>query len=343
MSNSVTPWTVAHHTPLSMGFSGKNTGVGSHFLLQRIFPNQGLKLGQILYHLNHLGSPKALTVWTTANCGIFLKRWEYQSLTISWETCMRVKIGKGVRQGCILPPCLFNLFAECMQNAGLDDSQAGIKIARRNINNIRYVDDTTLMAESKEDLNSLLSSQITADSDWSHEIKRHLLLGRKAMTNLDSLLKSKDITLRTKFLIVKAMVFPAVMYGCESWALKKAEHQRIGAFELWCWGRFWLPWTARRSNQSILKEVNPEYSLEGLRSWNSNTLAIWCEELTHWKRPKCWERLKAKGEGSARGWDGWIASPTHWRHEFEQTPKYSEEQENQECYSPWGCQESDII
>jgi len=118
---------------------------------------------------------------------------------------------------------LFNLYAECMQNAGLDDSQAGIKIARRNINNIRYVDDTTLMAESKEDLNSLLSSQITADNDLSHEIKRHLLLGRKAMANLDSLLKSKDITLRTKFLIVKAMVFPAVMYGCESWALKKAD------------------------------------------------------------------------------------------------------------------------
>ena len=110
-----------------------------------------------------------------------------------------------------------------------------------------------------------LSSRITADSDYSHEIKRCLLLGRKAMTNLDSILKSRDITLPTKITIVKAMVFPVVMYGCESWTTKKAECQRIDAFELWCW-RILLrvPWTARRSNQSILKKINPEYSLEGL-------------------------------------------------------------------------------
>jgi len=105
-------------------------------------------------------------------------------------------------------------------------------------------------------------SKITADGDCSHEIKRHLLLGRKAMTNLDSILKSRDITLSTKVRLVKAMVFPVVMYGCESWTIKKAEHQRINAFELWCWRRLLrVPWTAGRSNQSILKEISPEYSL----------------------------------------------------------------------------------
>ena len=104
-------------------------------------------------------------------------------------------------------------------------------------------------------------SKITSDGECSHEIKRHLLLGRKVMTNLDSILKSRDITLLTKVHLVKAMVFPVVMYGCERWTMKKAEHQRIGAFELWCWRRLLrVPWTARRSNQSILKEINPEYS-----------------------------------------------------------------------------------
>ena len=109
-------------------------------------------------------------------------------------------------------------------------------------------------------------SKITANGDCSHEIKRHLLLGRKVITNLDSTLKSRDITLPTKIHLVKAMVFPVVMYGCESWIIKKAEHQRIDAFELWCWRRLLrVPWTARRSKQSILKETSPEYSLEGLR------------------------------------------------------------------------------
>ena len=108
-------------------------------------------------------------------------------------------------------------------------------------------------------------SKITADGDYSHEIKRHLLLGRKAMTNLDSILKSRDIILPTKVCLVKPIVFPVVMYGCESWTIKKAEHQRTDAFELWCWRRLLrVPWTARRSNQSILKEISPEYSLEGL-------------------------------------------------------------------------------
>ena len=119
-------------------------------------------------------------------------------------------------------------------------------------------------------------SKITADGDCSHEIERHLLLGRKAMTNLDSILKSKDITLETKVHTVKAMVFPVVMYGCESWTIKKAMHCRIDAFELWCWRRLSkVPWTVRRSNQSILKEISPEYSLEGLMNIEAETPILW--------------------------------------------------------------------
>ena len=198
-----------------------------------------------------------------------------------------------------------------MQNAWLDEAQARIKIARRNINNLRYADDTTLMAESEEELKCLLmkvkeesekaslklkiqkmktmasspitpwkidqetmetvtdfiflGSKITADGDYSHEIKRCLLLGRKVLTNLDGILKSRDVALPTKICLVKAMVFPVVMSGCESWTIKKAECPRIDAFELWCWRRLLrVPWTARRSKQSILKEINPKYSLEGL-------------------------------------------------------------------------------
>ena len=150
------------------------------------------------------------------------------------------------------------------------------------------------------------SSKITADGDCSHEIKRHMFLGRKAMTNLDNILKSRDITLLTKIHIVKAMVFPVVMFGYDSWTIKKAECQITDAFELWCWGRpLKVPWAARRSNQSILKEISPECSLKHwCWSWKSNTLATWCEELTHLERPWCWERLKAGGEGDERGWDG---------------------------------------
>ena len=192
-----------------------------------------------------------------------------------------------------------------MRNSGLEEAQAGIKIARRSINNFRYEDYTTLMAESEEELKSLLmkvkeesekvglklniqktkimasgpvsswqidgetvadfiflGSKITADGDCSREIKRCLLLGRKVMTNLDSIVKGRDITLPTKVHLVKAMVFPVVMYGCESWTVKKTERQRINAFELWCWRRLLrVPWTARRSNQSILKEIIPGCSL----------------------------------------------------------------------------------
>ena len=134
------------------------------------------------------------------------------------------------------------------------------------------------------------------------------------MTNLDSIFKSRDITLPTKVCLVKAMVFPVVVYGCESWTVKKAERRRIDAFELWCWRRLLrVPWTARRSNPSILKEISPGVHWKNwCWSWNSNTLATSCKELTHWKRLWCWEGLGAGGEGDNRGWDGWMASRTWW-------------------------------
>ena len=146
------------------------------------------------------------------------------------------------------------------------------------------------------------------------KLKRCLLLGREAMINLDSILKSRDITLPTKVCLVRAMVFPVVMYGCESWTIKKAEHWRIDAFELWCWRRLLrVPWTARRSNQSILKEISPGCSLQGLMlKLELQDLGPWCKELTHLKRPLCWQRLRTGGEGDDREWDGWMASPTQW-------------------------------
>ena len=256
----------------------------------------------------------------TRNAGNDMNSNFYTLLMESQEATVRTghgttdwfQIRKGVRQGCMLPPCLFNLYADyIMRNTGLEEAQAGIKIARRNINNLIYADDTTLMAESKEELKSLLmkvkeehekvglklniqktkimasspitswqidgeteetvadfiflGSKVTTDGDCSYEIKRHLLLGGRVMTNLDSIFKSRDITLPTKVRLVKAMVFPVVMYGCQSWTVKKAERRRIDAFEMWCWRRLLrIPWTTRRSNQSILKEINPGISLEGM-------------------------------------------------------------------------------
>ena len=157
-------------------------------------------------------------------------------------------------------------------------------------------------------------SNIIADDECSYKIKICLLLGRKAMTNLDSILQSRDITLPRKDDLVKAMVFPVIMYGHESWTIRKAEHWRIDAFELWYWSRLLrVPWTARWSSHSILrKSVLNFHWKEWCWSWNSNTLATWCEELTDWKRSWCWERLKAGGEGDGRGKDGWVASLTQW-------------------------------
>ena len=240
--------------------------------------------------------PKPLTVWITTNWKILKEVGIPDHLTCllrnlyaGQEATVRtghgttdwLQIGKGICQGCILSPCLFNLYAEyIMRTTGLGEAQAGIKIARRNISNLRYADDTTFMAESEEELKRLLmkvkeesekfdlklnihktkimasgpisswqiygetveivrdfiflGSKITADGDCSHEIKRCLLLGRKAVTNLDSILKSRNITLPRKVRLVKAMVFPVVMYGHEGWTIKKAECGRIDAFELWC-------------------------------------------------------------------------------------------------------------
>ena len=271
--------------------------------------------------------------------------------TMDW-----LEIGEGVCQGCILSPWLFNSSAGyIMRNAGLDKAQAGIEIARRNINNLIYAFDITLMAESKEELKSLLmkvkeesekagfklniqktkimasspitswqidgetmktmtdfiflGSKITVDGDCSHEIKRRLLLGRKAMTNLERVLKSRDITLPTKVHLVKAMIFPVIIHGCESWTIKKAEHWRIDAFELWCWRRLLrVPWTAR-SNQSILKEINPEYSLEELM------VNLKHQYFSHvMQRAGSLEktlRLR-KIEGRRGRRDGWMVSPTQW-------------------------------
>ena len=159
-----------------------------------------------------------------------------------------------------------------------------------------------------------LSSKITVVGDWNHEIKRCLFLRRKTMRNLHSLWKSRSITLLTKVHIVKTMVFSVVMYRCESWTVKKAEHRRTGALEWWCWRRLLrVPWTARRSNLSILNEIKIEYHWKDwCWSWNSRTLATWWDEQTHWKRHWCWESLKAGGTGDNRGWDGWLASLTQW-------------------------------
>ena len=133
------------------------------------------------------------------------------------------------------------------------------------------------------------------------------------MTNLDNILQSRDITLPIKVHLVKAMVCPVVMYGLWELDYKKAEHWRIDAFEFRCWRHLRIPWTAKRSNQSILKEISPDINWKDwCWRWNSNTLATWCEELTHCKRPWCWERLKAWGEGDDKGWDGWMASLNRW-------------------------------
>ena len=254
--------------------------------------------------------------------------------------------------------------------------------------NLRYADDTTLMAESEEELKSLLMkvkeesekvglklniqktkimasgpitsweidgetvetvsdfifwvSKITADGDCSHEIKRCLLLGRKVMTNLESILKSRDITLPTKVHLVKTMIFPIFMYGCESWTIEKAECQIIDAFELWCWRRLLrVPWIARRS-----KPVHPK----GDQSWvfigrtaaEAETPILWPSDVKSWlKRPYCWERLKVRGEGDNRRWDGWMATPTQWTWVW-LALGVGNGQGSLSCCSPWGHKDLDM-
>ena len=276
-----------------------------------------------------------------------------------------------------------------MRNAGLEEAQAGIKISGRNINNLRHVDDITLMAESEEELKSLLmnvkeesekvglklniqktkirasgpissweidgetvetvsdfifwGSKITADGDCCHEIKRLLLPGRKVMTSLDSILKSWDITLPTKVRLVKAVDFPVVMYGCECWTIKKSERWRIDAFELWCWRRLESPLTARRSNQSILKEISPECSLKGLM------LKLKLQYFGHlMRRADSFEKslMLGKIEGGRRRAQQrmrWLDGITNLisGHGFEWTPGVSDGQEGLACCGSWGCKESD--
>ena len=242
-----------------------------------------------------------------------------QQLELDLEQWSGSKLGKEYVRAVYCHPAYLIYMQSTSWETWLEEAQAGIKIAKRNINNLRYADDTTLMAESEAELKSLLmkvkesekvglklniqktkimasgpitswqvdgetvetvadfilgGSQIIADGDFSHEIKRHLLLGRKIMTSLDSILKSRDITFPTKVHLVKAMVFPVVMYGCESWTVKKAEHWRIDAFELWCWRRLLrVPWTARRSSQSILKEVS--WVFHGRTDVEAETPIVW--------------------------------------------------------------------
>ena len=158
-----------------------------------------------------------------------------------------------------------------------------------------------------------LGSKITADGDCSHEIERRLLLRRKAMTNLDSILKSRDITFWIKVHLVKAMIFPVVMYGCESWTVKKAENWKIDAFELWCWTRLLRAlWTARRFNQSILKETSPEYSLER-RKLKLQYFGHLIRRTDSLEKTLMLGKIEGSGEGADKGWDGWMASPTWWK------------------------------
>ena len=166
---------------------------------------------------------------------------------------------------------------------------------------------------------NFLGSKITAGGDCSHEVKRHWLLGKKSMANLDSILKSRDVSLWTTVCLVKAMIFPVVMYGCESWTIKKVECQKIDAPRRSVLGVHWKDWCW---------------------SWNSSTLATWCKELTHLKRPWCWERLKVGGEGDNRGWNGWMAAPT-WCTWVECALGVGDGQGGLACCSPWSLSESD--
>ena len=185
-----------------------------------------------------------------------------------------------------------------------------------------------------------LGSKITADVTAANEIKRQLPLERKAMTNLDNILKSRDITLTTKVHLVKAMVFPVVMYGCESWTIKKAEHWIIDAFELWCWRRLLrVLWTARRSNRWILKEISPEYSL--MLKLKLRYLGHWMQSTDSFEKTLILGKIEgSRRRGQQRCWDGWMASLTGWAWVWASSGR-DDGQGSLVCYSPWGHKESD--
>ena len=212
----------------------------------------------------------------------------------------------------------FLLFIGLWMKVKEENENVGLKLSfqKTNIMASGPITSWQIDGETMETVTDFIlgGSKITADGDYNHEIKRHLLLGRKARTNLDSILKSRDITLQTKVCLGKVMVFPVVMCKCDSWTIKKAEHWRTDAFELWCqWRLLRVPWTARRSNQSILKEISLEYSLEGLMlKLKLQYFGYLIRRTNSFKRPWCWERSKVGGEGDDRGWDGWTASLTRW-------------------------------
>ena len=351
-----------------------------------------------------LTMPKPLAVWITKNCGKFFKRWKYQTTWPPyWEICMEVrkqqleldmeqqtgsKVGKKYVKAIYCHPAyLTYMQSTSWEMLGWMKHRLD-KIAGRNINSLWYADDTTLTAESEEELKNLLmqvkeesekvglklniqktkimasgpitsrqidgdtvetvtdfifgGSKTTADGDCSHEIKRRLLLGRKVTTNLDSLLQSRDITLPTKVCVVKAVVFPVVMFGCEGWTIKKAEHQRIDAFELWCWRRFNL------ENPSDCKEIQP-FHPKGNQSWlfigrtdvEAETPILWPPDAKSWltgKDPdagKDWEQEeKGATEDEMVGWHHRLDG-----HGFGWTLGVGDGQGGLECCGPWGRKE----
>ena len=293
---------------------GQNSGVGSLSLLQGIFPTQGSNPGLpyckwILYQLSHQGSPRILE-WVPFSSGS-AQPWSWTRVSCiadrfftCWAT--RKALGKMVENKEELKSLLMKV-KEQSEKVGLK-----LNIQKTKIMASGPITSWQIDVETVTDF-TFLGSKITADGDCSHETKKRLLLGSKVMTNLDSILKNRDITLPTKVHLVQTTVFPVAMYGCESWTINKAECRIIDAFKLWCWRRLLrVPWTARRSNQSILKEISPEYSLEGLM------LKLKLQYFGHlMRRTDSFEKTLMLGKIEAgrrdvRGWDGWMASPTQW-------------------------------
>jgi len=274
----------------------KNTGVGCHFLLQCMKVRSESEVAQ---SCQTLSDPMDCSPPGSSIHGIF------QARVLEW----------GAIAFSIATPWIATWQAPPSMGFSKQEYWSGVPLPY-DIYNIYYTSWQIDGEQWKQWQTFFLDSKVTGDGDCSHEVKRLLLLGRKVMTNLDSILKSRDITLPKKAHLVKAMFFPVVMYGCESWTLKKAECLRIDGFELWCWRRLLrVPWTARRSNQSILKEISPKCSLEGLM------LKLKLQYFGHlMQRTDSLEKtlmlgkmeLNTGGEGNDRGWDGWMSSLTQW-------------------------------